>query len=285
MCLEGGCGVCIVSLKRIHPVTRVFEQFSVTSCLYPVLACDGAEVETIEFLKHPTTGYHDLQRRLAHFNGSQCGFCSPAMVMGMYNLQKQKGTMLTMQEVEKSLGGHLCRCTGYRPILDAFKSLSVDAPEELKSFCGDIEDMPKCKSTGELCAGKCAPNVVRKCFSASATEWRKAADLQDIFDILAGLCERKYMLVGGNTAHGVYRRPADLQVFIDVNNVAQLKTLFMARSSLEVGGSVTLTDLIDILKDVAMRDQMSFGYLRELASHVELIASNAIRNVSTWKLE
>lgn len=288
MCMEGGCGVCIVSIRRRHPITRVFDQFSVNSCLYPVLACDGAEIVTIEGLKDPTSGYHEIQKRLAQFNGSQCGYCSPAMVMGMYSLMARQSGSVTMADVEKSLGGHLCRCTGYRPILDAFKSFSLDADPELKDYCVDIEDVPLCKATGESCASKCDPEVVRKCFpesspdTASATEWRKAVDLQDVFDAFATIGRKKYMLVGGNTAHGVYRRPQDIKVFIDVNNVPQLKNRSSNSTSLEVGGSVTLTDLIDIFKDVALRNQQHFGYLKELVTHVELIASTSIRNVSKW---
>lgn len=138
----------------------------------------------------------------------------------------------------------------------------------------------------------CAPDVVRKCFpepssstvsfpqATTAAEWRKAVTLQDIFNIFAAIGAKKYMLVGGNTAHGVYRRPENILVFIDVNNVAQLKQVAMPGISLEVGGSVTLTDFVSILKDAAVMDPPRFGYLTELMNHVELIASIAVRNVS-----
>lgn len=281
MCNEGGCGVCVVSIRRMHPVRKVFDEFAVNSCLYPLLACDGAEIQTIESLKDPTTGYHEISKRLAQFNGSQCGYCSPAMVMSMYSLMQKKNGGVTMEQVEKSFGGQLCRCTGYRPILDAFKSFSLDADPDLKEYCLDIEDVPICKTTGEKCSAKCSPEVVRKCFPGlSATaEWRKAIVLKDIFDIFAAIGNKRYMLVGGNTAHGVYRRPRNIEVFIDVNNVARLKGHTAKATTLEVGGSTTLTEFIDILGDVATKNQQQFGYLRELVTHVELIASTSIRNV------
>lgn len=286
MCMEGGCGVCVVSMKRLHPVRKVFDQFAVNSCLYPVLACDGVEIETIEFLKGNSTGYHEIPRRLAHFNGSQCGYCSPAMCMSMYSLmQRQKGRV-TMEEVEKSFGGQLCRCTGYRPILDAFKSFALDQDgdkdTELQDYSYiDIEEVPLCKTTGDRCSNQCSADTIRKCFPGQlgAVEWRKAIDLQDVFDIFSGIGTRKYMLVGGNTAHGVYRRPTDIQVFIDINNVGQLKGHRSMATFLEVGGTVTLTDLIDILQDVATRNKQHFGYLSALVTHIELIASTSIRNV------
>ena len=58
----------------------------------------------------------------------------------MFNsLLQQKGSDLTVEDVEGSLGGNICRCTGYRPIMDAFKTFATDAPPELKSQCIDLE--------------------------------------------------------------------------------------------------------------------------------------------------
>ncbi|KAG8310065.1 hypothetical protein J6590_071602 [Homalodisca vitripennis] len=108
-------------------------------CLVPVFACRGWKITTVEGIGSKTKGYNDVQARLAKGNGSQCGYCSVGMVMNMYSLMKTKPE-LTMKEIENSFGGNLCRCTGYRPILDSFKSFAKDAPKWLVDKCADIEN-------------------------------------------------------------------------------------------------------------------------------------------------
>ncbi|XP_011705807.1 PREDICTED: xanthine dehydrogenase-like, partial [Wasmannia auropunctata] len=78
MCHEGGCGACIVAAK-IKGKTM-----AVNSCLVPVLICDGWDIHTIEGLGNIRDGYHTIQATLAQKNGSQCGYCSPGMVMNLY---------------------------------------------------------------------------------------------------------------------------------------------------------------------------------------------------------
>lgn len=282
--------MCTVTIRRRHPVTKKKYTIAVNSCLYPILACDGVEVETIEYLKEQTKGYHPIQRRLAEYNGTQCGFCSPAMVMGMYSLMEGAQGRVTMEQVENSLGGHMCRCTGYRPILDAFKSLSVNAPHESRRnpTTNDIEDTPLCKKTGSSCAETCTMDQIKKCFSPpimlqGTSVWHKTVDLADVFAALGMVEEgQTYQLVCGNTAHGVYRRPDDIQLFIDVNNVPELRAHSVDvedHMRLEVGGNVTLTEFMSILADCAKTHDKLFGYCSELVHHIDLIATTAVRNV------
>ena len=72
-------------------------------------------------------GYHAVQSALALGNGSQCGFCSPGWVMNMWTLLQQN-TQPTQEQIEQHFDGNLCRCTGYRPILEAFKKMAGAQP-------------------------------------------------------------------------------------------------------------------------------------------------------------
>lgn len=100
-----------------------------------------------------------LQEALASAHGSQCGFCTPGFVMSMYSLLRSRKEAPTESEIEECLAGNLCRCTGYRPILDAFR---VFAKRETTPYTNDAitaaggETTPKagtfvCPSTGKPC--------------------------------------------------------------------------------------------------------------------------------------
>ncbi|XP_039443074.1 xanthine dehydrogenase/oxidase-like [Culex pipiens pallens] len=281
MCLEGGCGACVVNVSGPHPVTKKRTTLAVNSCLLPVLACHGLDILTVEGLGNKADGYHPAQLRLAHFNGTQCGYCTPGMVMSMYSLLEAKEGRVTMAEVEDSFGGNICRCTGYRSILDAFKSLAVDASEKLLDACRDIEDLGKvCPKSGQVCAGSCSAvqQPIRMIFE-DQTELHKVCNVSGIFTIFNQIGNKPYMLIAGNTAHGVYRRSDQLQVFIDVNSVYDLHT-FALNEKLTIGANVSLAEFITILKTTANRNS-NFSYCEELADHISMVANIPVRNIGT----
>ncbi|GAB0096983.1 xanthine dehydrogenase [Sergentomyia squamirostris] len=280
MCLEGGCGVCIVALKGIHPGTKEKTTWAVNSCLFPVFSCHGLDVITVEGLGNAKDGYHPIQERLAHLNGTQCGYCSPGMVMNMYGLMEHKGGKVSMEEVENSFGSNICRCTGYRPILDAFKSLATNADEKLISLCRDIEDLPKkCPKNGLKCEGRCHQPEKKNFKMAEGREWHKVLNLKDVFSVLEAIGDKGYMLVAGNTAHGVYRRDPNIEVFIDVNSVDELRKHNIG-DTIELGGNVNLTEMMEILEKAAKQKPV-FEYCRVLINHIDVVASVPVRNTGT----
>ena len=187
-----------------------------------------------------------------------------------------------MEEIENSFGGNICRCTGYRPILDAFKSLAVDADEKLVAMCKDIEDLDKtCPKTGNPCAGFCNKTADSKdgihLSFEEEREWHKVYSLNELFAVLDKSGEKKYMLVAGNTAHGVYRTSSSLKLFIDITGIKELHTHNIG-NELVFGGNVNLTEMMAILEKAAVSDT-KYEYCRQLIIHLDLIANVPVRNV------
>lgn len=149
-CNEGGCGACTVVIQSIHPRTRETQHLAINACLAPLVCVEGKHVITVEGIgnsDHP----HPLQERMAKLHGSQCGFCTPGIVMSVYALLRNaayKGRLSVDDvELQGALDGNLCRCTGYAPIFKA-----------VKSFVGEYL-APKSRFFPSLgVAFSCAPN-------------------------------------------------------------------------------------------------------------------------------
>nr|XP_032518556.1 indole-3-acetaldehyde oxidase-like [Danaus plexippus plexippus] len=306
MCNEGGCGVCVVSVQAALPPTQENKTFAVNSCLVSILSCHGWEITTIEGIGNKHIGYHEIQKRLTKFSGTQCGYCSPGMVMNMYSIYKDKNGKLTSSEIENSFGGNICRCTGYRSIADAFKSFATDANHELLKQVEDIED---------LGAAKCPKNCIhKKCkviertnkheiydksgdtkekepckfeeiktqtdmlvIDCGAYTWYKVFTLNDVFKIMRMVNE--YKLIAGNTGQGVFKITDYQSNIIDIFSVSELKD-YIIDVNLILGSGITLTKMMEIIHTLSV-DNEDFSYLKEFHGHMDLIAHIPVRNIGT----
>ncbi|CAI4229586.1 unnamed protein product [Auanema sp. JU1783] len=147
-CNEGGCGACTVMISEIEPFSGNLRHYSANACLMPICGVFGKAVTTVEGLGSVVSKkLHPVQERLSKAHGSQCGFCTPGFVMAMYALIRNNPKP-SEDEILEAMQGNLCRCTGYRPILEAFYSFSVSENDELKiqeTGCGMGENCCKVK--------------------------------------------------------------------------------------------------------------------------------------------
>ena len=166
------------------------------------MICDGWSITTVEGLGGKDVGYHPIQTALAATGGTQCGFCSPGMVMQLHSYL-QEHPDATVKDIDNILDGNICRCTGYRPILDAFKEFGSDAPHKFSHFIADIEDLSLkgiCKRTGEACPGaeNCGSSGGAGCHGknskdAGSSKWHQPASVEELTSILKGFTpETKY---------------------------------------------------------------------------------------------
>ncbi|KAL8025039.1 putative CO dehydrogenase flavoprotein domain superfamily [Plasmopara halstedii] len=194
-CGEGGCGACTVMVSKIDITTGRVRHVSVNSCLTPLCSMDSCAITTVEgvgtisALAGKATRLHEVQKTLAESHASQCGYCTPGFVMALYSLVKQRetGENITMEDIEHGMDGNLCRCTGYRPILDAAKSFGADASEaQCKGTClgcpnvkignteMDIEDLHGNKSQHIM---TCSSHKIRKL--ANQRKFREITEKDD----------------------------------------------------------------------------------------------------------
>jgi aerobic carbon-monoxide dehydrogenase small subunit len=113
-CGEGVCGTCTVLLDG-EPVN---------SCLLFAVQADGASVTTLRGLGHDEDNLHPLQESFLEHGGSQCGFCTPGMVLTAKWLL-ERNPSAGRQEIRQAISGNLCRCTGYSKIVDAIEACAV----------------------------------------------------------------------------------------------------------------------------------------------------------------
>lgn len=206
-CGEGGCGACTVVMQvgqREPHAKRRIRHLSINACLFPIIGCDGKHIITIEGIGS-VANPHPLQERVAKMHGSQCGFCTPGIVMSLYALVRnawdpEAGLFrLTERDVELqgALDGNLCRCTGYKTILEAAKTFvtedvkarldsSADTdgnPEKGDEMNGSLNhtSLPSCGRPGGCCrdAKPAASPSTESLQELNSNSSRKTSDSQD----------------------------------------------------------------------------------------------------------
>ena len=124
-CAEGDCGACTVLVGRLHDGGLQYEP--VNACIVPLASVDSTQILTVEHLADPEP--HPVQQAMAHEHGSQCGFCTPGIVMSLAGLHDAcaKGQAVADPDtINDVLAGNLCRCTGYDKIVRAVKATAKE---------------------------------------------------------------------------------------------------------------------------------------------------------------
>ena len=128
-CKEGDCGACAILIGELAGETVRYQP--VTSCLVPLAEVHGKHVVTIEGCN--LTGLNPVQEAIVEFGGTQCGFCTPGIVVSLHGLLLDNAKGLSLDDVKYALSGHLCRCTGYRSLKDCAATLERDLGSRLQT--------------------------------------------------------------------------------------------------------------------------------------------------------
>ena len=276
-CAEGECGACSVLVAR--PASDGGSQWvAVNACLPPALSYAGQEIVTAEGLGSPGD-LHPVQAELAHRGGSQCGYCTPGFVCSMaaeYYRPDRAGLEGTEASGagndhhdhhdrhdhgpngfdEHALSGNLCRCTGYRPIMDAAHALGTPAADD--PFAAR--------------RAQAAPEPVPAHVSVAGYEYVRPETLTEALDLLAAHPDA--VPVAGSTDLGVVTNLAMYrpQMLVAIDRLPELRTLRATDERIEIGAAVTLSEAESWLA----------GRVPLLDALFPQFASRLIRNAATF---
>ena len=225
-CAEGDCGACTVVLAEL--IGDALEYRAVNACIQFLPTLDGKALFTVESLKAGDGSLHPVQQSMVDYHGSQCGFCTPGFIMSMFALYKNNPAP-TRAEIDDALSGNLCRCTGYRPIIDA---------------CNHMYDYPVPADNDSQLLEQLRDLQRQQCLSVELEQARYYAPTT--VEELAGLYQQhpdaKILAGGTDVGLWVTKQLRELPLLIYLGNVAQLKQIRQQNNALEIGAAVTLTD-------------------------------------------
>jgi xanthine dehydrogenase small subunit len=256
-CASGDCGACTVVVGELDGERVRYR--TLNSCLTFVSSLHGKQLITVEDLKHQGK-LHSVQQAMVDCHGSQCGFCTPGFIMSLFALQKNSSGFDKGATME-ALAGNLCRCTGYRPIIDAAEQACCQKqPDQFDAF--ETDTVAKLKSiapreTAELNSGD------KRCLVPLTV-----ADLADLYTANP---EARLLAGGTDLALEVTQFHRELPVMIYVGHIEDMKRIEVTDEAIEIGAAAALSDCYEALS----HEYPDFGEL------LHRFASLQIRNQGT----
>ena len=252
-CAEGDCGACTVVVGGL--VNNRIQFRSVNACIQFLPTLDGKLLFTVESLKTNNdpnhSKLHPVQQSLVDFHASQCGFCTPGFVMSMFALYKTNAD-IDRESIDDALSGNLCRCTGYRPIIEASLHMN-DYPVadnanpliyEPASKTGQKVSDQEQQAINQLQQLKRDQGLKLK---TSQSHYHAPGSIDQLATIYSD--NPKAHILAGGTDIGLWvtKQLRELNHVIYLGNIDALKCIEENESSIEIGAAVSLTDAFNAL--------------------------------------
>ena len=236
-CASGDCGACTVAVAEAEEGGRLHWR-AINSCIRLAHSVEGMAVFTAEDIAGEGGRLHPAQRAMLECHGSQCGFCTPGFVMSLFALHRQRdGAAVSRDEALHALSGNLCRCTGYRPILDAAQTMH-HWPDVPLDESGLLQQLKLLAQDGRAPAADSASN-----FYATPTT------LAELLRLRAA--HPQALIAAGTTDVGLWvtKQHRRFGQIIDVTRVTELRRIERGAHSLSIGAAASLTEAFDALAD------------------------------------
>ncbi|KAK6489636.1 xanthine dehydrogenase/oxidase isoform X1 [Huso huso] len=304
-CGEGGCGACTVMISKYDHFQKKIIHYSINACLAPVCSLHHTAVTTVEGIGSVTSRLHPVQERIAKAHGSQCGFCTPGIVMSMYSLLRNT-PQPAMEEIEEAFQGNLCRCTGYMSILEGYKTFANNS-----GCCGSKGKQDGCcmnkEETNEmyLQPGLYDPSEFKPIdptqepifppelllfdrlsskqlqFKGERMMWIQPCSLSGLLSLKAEYPDAK--LVVGNTEIGIEIKYKNMlyPVILAPGYISELNIVQHTEEGIIFGAACTLTLIGDVLrKAVSELPKHKTEVFQAVLEQLRWFAGQQIRNVA-----
>lgn len=258
-CAEGDCGACTVVIGEA--VNGKMRWRAANSCILLLGRIDGKYLLTVEGVKNPDGTLHPVQQAMVDMHGTQCGFCSPGFIMSLFTLYHWEGDKpATDEDIFDILSGNLCRCTGYRPILDVARKIACGKKDRFTDHEADI-----------VKALEAMQRTIGMEYEYNSQKYFAPRSLSALTDLIEEHADAR--LVAGATDLGleVSKEFKEFPVLIGLSEVPELNKIEETNDALIIGAAVPYSTLVKTLEK----------WFPPFAKIVRRIGSNQIRTVGT----
>ncbi len=272
-CAEGDCGACTVVIGTL--VDDLIQFRSVNACIQFLPTLDGKLLFTVESLKTDQGQLHPVQQSLVDYHASQCGFCTPGFVMSMFALYKTNPNIDRLS-IDDALSGNLCRCTGYRPIIDACMKMT-DYPiqddsnpliyESASNRSSNMSDQEQ-QAIDQLRQLKRSDGLT---LNIGQRHYHAPNSVNELAQIYADSPSAHILAGGTDVGLWVTKQLRQLDDIIYLGNIDELNRIEQTDSFIKIGAAVSLTEAFDALSK----------HYPELNQLFRRFASVPVRNAGT----
>ena len=256
-CAEGGCGACTVVIGEL--ASGQIKYSAINSCISFVPFLNGKQLLIVEDLVSKNGNLHPVQDAMVKFHGSQCGFCTPGFVMSLFSMFKNNKSY-NSELIKDSISGNLCRCTGYRPIIDAAKSLNkINKNDEFSKSKNKIVKLLK-----RINSKKIYIKNEDKTFFSPKT-------IKDLKNIIKKNSNFNFLAGGTDLSLKVTKERKEISCIINLKEIKELDFIKINKNYIEVGAATSLTKFENQIKK----------YYQDFYAVLKRYGSVQIRNVGT----
>ena len=256
-CAEGGCGACTVVLGELK--NDKINYNAVNSCIMFLPTLQGKQLILVEDLISKSGSLHPVQQAMVNYHGSQCGFCTPGFVMSLFSMFKNH-TRFKDNLIKDSIAGNLCRCTGYKPIIKAAKSLN--SKNKIDHFTQNKQN---------------TISLLKKIKDESIVIYKKDKRyfapryIQELKKILKKNINSHLLSGGTDLSLVVTKERKDINSIIYMNSINELNYIINNNKYIEVGATTPLIDFESYIEK----------YYPDFTAILKRYGSVQIRNVAT----